>query len=77
LFTRPYTPRTNGKAERFIQTMLREWAYAAAYPTSAARRRALPAFLTRYNTTRPHKSLGGIPPAQRLADRNNATASNS
>lgn len=50
-------------------------ANAAAFPTSAARRRALPAFLARYNTTRPHKSLGGIPPAQRLADRNNpATA---
>ena len=76
LFTRPYTPRTNGKAERFIQTVLREWAYAAAYPTSVARRRALPVFLARYNTTRPHKSLGGIPPAQRLADRNNQAASN-
>jgi transposase InsO family protein len=74
LFTRPYRPKTNGKAERFIQTLLREWAYAAAYPTSAARRRALPAFLTRYNTTRPHKALAGIPPAQRLAERTNATA---
>jgi transposase InsO family protein len=74
LFTQPYRPKTNGKAERFIQTLLREWAYAAAYPTSASRRRALPVFLTRYNTTRPHKALGGIPPSRRLAERTNATA---
>jgi transposase InsO family protein len=77
LFTQPYRPRTNGKAERLIQTLLREWAYAAAYPTSTARRRALPAFLARYNTTRPHKALGGIPPSQRLAERINAAAANS
>jgi transposase InsO family protein len=74
LFTRPYRPRTNGKAERFIQTLLREWAYAAAYPTSAARTRALPAFLTRYNTSRPHKALGGITPTKRLAERTNPAA---
>jgi transposase InsO family protein len=74
LFTRPYRPKTNGKAERFIQTLLREWAYFAAYPTSTARRRALPAFLTRYNTTRPHTALGGIPPTKRLAERINAAA---
>jgi transposase InsO family protein len=77
LFTQPYRPKTNGKAERLIQTLLREWAYAAAYPTSAARRRALPVFLTRYNTTRPHKALGGIPPTQRLAERTNPTAADS
>jgi transposase InsO family protein len=74
LFTQPYRPKTNGKAERFIQTLLREWAYAAAYPTSAARRRALPAFLTRYNTIRPHKALGGNPPTKRLTERTNAAA---
>ena len=74
LFTRPYRPKTNGKAERFIQTMLREWAYYAAYPTSAARTRALPAFLTRYNTKRPHKALGGITPNQRLTERTNPAA---
>ena len=74
LFTQPYRPRTNGKAERFIQTLLREWAYAAAYPTSTARARALPAFLTRYNTLRPHKALDGIPPTQRLAERTNPAA---
>jgi transposase InsO family protein len=74
LFTRPYRPKTNGKAERFIRTLLADWAYAAAYPTSAARTRTLAAFLTRYNTTRPHKSLGGIPPVMRLAERINAAA---
>ncbi len=77
LFTRPYRPKTNGKAERFIQTLLREWAYAAAYPNSAARRRALRVVLTRYNTTRPHKALGGIPPSQRLAERINPAAADS
>ena len=74
LFTRPYRPKTNGKAERFIQTTLREWAYNAAYPTSAARTRALPAFLTRYNTKRPHKALGAITPTQRLTERTNPAA---
>ena len=74
LFTQPYRPKTNGKAERFIQTLIREWAYAAAFPTSAARTRALPAFLTRYNTSRPHKALGGLTPANRLAERTKAPA---
>ena len=74
LFTQPYRPKTNGKAERFIRTLQAEWAYAAAFPTSAARTRALGAFLTRYNHHRPHKSLGGIPPAKRLAERLNAPA---
>lgn len=74
LFTQPYRPRTNGKAERFIRTLLTEWAYAAAYPTSAARTRALPAFLTRYNHHRPHQALDGTPPAERLTERTNPTA---
>jgi len=74
LFTQPYRPRTNGKAERFIQTLLREWAYAAAYPTSRVRAKALPAFLIRYNQHRPHKALNGSPPAKRLAERLNAAA---
>jgi len=74
LFTRPYRPKTNGKAERLIRTLLAEWAYAAAYPTSAARTRALVAFLDRYNFHRPHKALGGIPPAKRLAERTNPAA---
>lgn len=77
IFTRPYRPRTNGKVERLIQTLLREWAYAAAYPTSSARTRALAGYLDWYNTTRPHKSLDGKPPAERLAERINAAASNS
>jgi transposase InsO family protein len=65
--TRPYTPRTNGKAERFIQTALREWAYAQAYPNSARRAEELPIWLHRYNWHRPHGSLKSKPPISRLA----------
>ena len=65
--TRPYTPRTNGKAERFIQTALREWAYAQAYDTSALRAAELPVWLHRYNWHRPHGSLKSKPPISRLA----------
>ena len=65
--TRPYTPRTNGKAERFIQTSLREWAYATPFHTSAERARAMPAWLCHYNSLRPHSALGGKPPISRLA----------
>jgi transposase InsO family protein len=64
--TRPYRPRTNGKAERFIQTMLREWAYAATYRTSEHRTRALPAWIDYYNHQRPHGALGHKTPASRL-----------
>jgi transposase InsO family protein len=66
--TRPYTPRTNGKAERFIQTSLREWIYATAFETSASRIAAMPAWLCGYNTTRPHAALGGRPPISKLTD---------
>lgn len=62
LRTRPYRPQTNGKAERFIQTCLRRWAFARPYRTSAHRRQALPAFLDSYNLSRPHRALGGLPP---------------
>jgi transposase len=65
---RPYRPRTNGKAERFIQTMLREWAYGRVFPTSAERTAALPSWLERYNWRRPHGSLGHQPPASRLTN---------
>jgi len=64
--TKPYTPKTNGKAERFIQTALREWAYAQAYPTSQHRAAALPAWLHRYNWHRPHGSLDAKTPISRL-----------
>lgn len=64
--TRPYTPRTNGKAERFIQTSLREWAYAQTYQTSAERAGALQTWITSYNHLRPHSALGGKPPASKL-----------
>ena len=66
LRTRPYTPRTNGKAERFIQTLLREWAYVQPYQTSGHRRRALRAWLRYYNHERPHASLNYEPPTSRL-----------
>lgn len=65
--TRPYTPRTNGKAERFIQTLMRRWAYHHAYPNSGLRNAALPRWLHRYNHLRPHASLGRKPPISRLA----------
>lgn len=64
--TRPYTPRTNGKAERFIQTALREWAYARAYLNSKQRAQELPFFMHRYNWHRPHASIGAKPPITRL-----------
>jgi transposase InsO family protein len=64
--TRPYTPRTNGKAERFIQTSLREWAYLRAYHTSAERTQAMTPWITAYNHSRPHSALKGHPPAARL-----------
>jgi transposase InsO family protein len=67
LRTKPYTPKTNGKAERFIQTALREWAYAKAYPTSNQRAEELPFWLHRYNWHRPHRSLKSKPPISRLA----------
>jgi len=64
--TRPYTPKTNGKAERFIQTSLREWAYAQAYQTSDHRKAALQPWLHNYNWHRPHGSLQSRPPISRL-----------
>jgi transposase InsO family protein len=67
--TRPYRPRTNGKAERFIQTLMREWAYAVPYLTSKARARVLPRWLRHYNQRRPHGSLAGLPPFSRLRPR--------
>ncbi|MAV31747.1 MAG: IS481 family transposase [Cycloclasticus sp.] len=63
--TRPYTPRTNGKAERFIQTALREWAYARAYENSAQRDSHLRRWLHQYNWHRPHASIGDLPPISR------------
>jgi transposase InsO family protein len=68
LRTRPYRPRTNGKAERFIQTMLREWAYGRLYGSSAERRAQLGPWLERYNYRRKHGSLGKRPPAARLSE---------
>lgn len=64
-FTRPYRPQTNGKAERFIRTLLNEWAYVRAYTHSRWRTRALPTYLAYYNFERPHSALNGRPPASR------------
>ena len=64
--TRPYTPRTNGKAERFIQTSLREWAYAKPYASSAERTQAIGPWTEAYNLTRPHAGIGGLTPWTRV-----------
>jgi len=64
--TRPYTPKTNGKAERFIQTSLREWAYAQAYRHSQERKTLLPSWLHRYNWHRPHAGINDRTPISRL-----------
>ena len=66
LFTRPYRPQTNGKAERFIQTLTREWAYARSYDSSDQRASFLPLYLHDYNFHRPHSALHYQPPASRL-----------
>jgi transposase InsO family protein len=71
LFTEPYRPRTNGKAERFIRTLTERWAYGGVYLTNSQRRAALPGFLDHYNYRRPHRALNREPPIQRLAERNN------
>ena len=76
LTTRPYTPRTNGKVERFIQTLLREWAYVRPYPRSWVRTRALRPYLRYYNLQRPHTALGYRPPLTRLASVNNVLVNN-
>lgn len=75
--TRPYRPRTNGKAERFIQTMLREWAYFCAYPSSEARGRALVPWLRDYNCSRQHGSLGKRTPMAQLELLNNVVRNHS
>jgi transposase InsO family protein len=69
VWTRPYRPQTNGKAERFIRTSLARWAYAAAYHSSRQRAGMLAEWLRYYNTERPHTALGFLTPAQRLAER--------
>jgi transposase InsO family protein len=76
LRTRPYRPRTNGKAERFIRTLVDGWAYGAVYRTSAERTAALAGWLDWYNRQRPHRSLGRKPPLTRLAELNNVVGTN-
>src|SRR4051794_34794554 len=72
--TPPFTPRWNGKVERFIQTLQREWAYVRVWPNSTSRARALASFLRYYNRRRPHGSLDGQPPISRI---HNVCGSNS
>ncbi len=67
-FTRPYTPKTNGKAERLIQTLKRRWAYRYTFRTSAIRAASLRAWVKHYNPTRPHRSLGKKPPMAKLRE---------
>jgi transposase InsO family protein len=71
--TRPYRPQTNGKAERFIRTLLERWAYAYSYDNEAARSTVLPHALDFYNCLRPHRALGGQTPLQRV---NNLSGTN-
>jgi transposase InsO family protein len=66
--TRPYTPRTNGKVERYQQTLQREWAYALEYASSDARRQSLPHWVRHYNERRTHSALGNRPPLQRVRE---------
>ena len=68
LKTRPYTPRTNGKVERYQQTLQREWAYAMEYASSDARRESLPHWMTHYNESRSHSALGNRPPLARVRE---------
>jgi transposase InsO family protein len=75
--TRPYTPRTNGKAERFIQTLLREWAYGRPYTSSLERQAALPAWLHYYNWHRRHGALLGRPPISRVVSVDNLLSAHS
>ncbi len=68
IFTRPYTPRTNGKVERFIRTSLAEWAYGRSYPHSRVRTRVLRTWLDYYNLRRRHTAIGRLTPMQRLVE---------
>lgn len=72
--TKPYTPRTNGKAERWIQTALREWAYARSYNNSSQREDYLPIWIHQYNWHRPHSAIGYLPPISRIPVMNNLVA---
>lgn len=77
LRTRPYTPKTNGKVERFVQTSLREWDYARPYESSAQRAAALQPFIHRYNWHRPHSAINHQPPMTRISAMNNLLKLNS
>ncbi|MCB0486817.1 MAG: transposase family protein, partial [Flavobacteriaceae bacterium] len=73
-YTRPYRPQTNGKVERYQQTLSREWARSQAWDSNTHRSSALQAFLDRYNYRRPHTALGGLPPISRCPRDTNLAA---
>ena len=73
-YTRPYSPRQNGKVERMNRTLAQEWQYARAWESEASRAAALDAFIERYNRGRPHSACGGLPPISRIVGVNNLLA---
>ena len=77
VYTRPYSPWQNGKVERMNRTIAQEWQYGRAWESEAERADALPAFIERYNWSRPHSARGGLPPMSRIVGVNNLLAHNS
>lgn len=77
LYTRPYSPWQNGKVERMNRTLAQEWQYGRAWESEADRAEALPAYIERYNWSRPHSACGGLPPMSRIVGVNNLLAHNS
>ena len=75
-YTRPYSPRQNGKVERMNRTLAQEWRYGRAWASEAERAEALPAYIERYNWSRPHSACGGLPPMSRIVGVNNLLAHN-
>ena len=76
VYTRPYSPWQNGKAERMNRTLAQEWQYGRAWDGEAGRASALPAYLEHYNWSRPHSACGGLPPMSRIVGVNNLLAHN-
>ena len=77
IYTWPFSPWQNGKAERMNRTLAQEWQYGRAWESEAGRAEALPAYIEHYNWSRPHSACGGLPPMSRVAGVNNLLAHNS
>ncbi|MBM6867806.1 integrase core domain-containing protein [Collinsella tanakaei] len=75
-YTRPYSPWQNGKVERMNRTLAQEWRYGRAWASEAEMAEALPAYIERYNWSRPHSACGGLPPMSRIVGVNNLLAHN-